>query len=75
MMSVGLRPTFHKGDTSNHYELHIFDFARDIYGERGNRRYLVFISEEILFPTVDQLIEQIHTDKEETLNRLNIPYR
>ncbi|WP_077210386.1 riboflavin kinase [Bacillus dakarensis] len=72
MMSVGVRPTFHKGETSYHYEVHIFDFAKDIYGEKLVVDILFYIRDEVSFPSVEQLIEQIQKDQKETLKRFAI---
>lgn len=62
--NVGLRPTFANGDRRV-VETHLFDFARDIYGERVELALLKRLRGEHRFPSVVELVAQIGKDAEE----------
>jgi 3,4-dihydroxy-2-butanone 4-phosphate synthase len=72
MMNVGVRPTFNKKTSSLHFGIHIFDFDKQIYGESLKVDVCFYIRPEISFPTVDQLVMQIHKDKKVALNRFEL---
>lgn len=72
IMNVGIRPTFNKEESFLHYETHIFDFDKDIYGDILKVDVCFYIREEISFPSVDQLVHQIHSDKKIALNRFDL---
>jgi riboflavin kinase / FMN adenylyltransferase len=59
--NVGLRPTF--GDVDHIVvETHIFDFNRDLYGERLRLSFVQRLRDERAFPDVDALRAQIEAD-------------
>lgn len=66
MMNIGFRPT-----VANHLEhtieTHIFDFDDNIYGLQIRVRILKFHRQEIAFPSLDSLKEQLHKDKQALL--------
>lgn len=66
MMNIGFRPT-----VANHLEhtieTHIFDFDDNIYGLGIRVRILKFHRQEIAFPSLDSLKEQLHKDKQALL--------
>nr|WP_294904857.1 bifunctional riboflavin kinase/FAD synthetase [uncultured Lacibacter sp.] len=68
MMNIGTRPTV--DGTTKTVEVNLFDFAEDIY----NRHLKVFVKyhlrEEVKFDGLDQLIEQLHKDKEISISKL-----
>jgi riboflavin kinase/FMN adenylyltransferase len=58
--NIGTNPTF--GNLGRTIEAHIFDFSEDIYGERIRVSFVERIREEIKFPSVQVLVEQIRKD-------------
>ncbi|GAF63668.1 riboflavin biosynthesis protein [Bacillus sp. TS-2] len=69
--NIGYKPTFHvkhEGDPS--IEIHIFDFKQDIYGKEVEIEWLNRIREEKKFASIDDLIHQIHRDKEQSITYL-----
>lgn len=72
MMSVGVRPTFVKDTTMSHYEVHIFNFDQDVYGHAIEVDVLFYMREETSFPTVDHLVSQLHQDKQQVLQRMEL---
>lgn len=63
IMNVGKRPTFKEKDPFLHYEVHILDFDKNLYGERLIVDICFFIREEKTFLTVNHLKKQIQQDK------------
>lgn len=58
--NVGLRPTV--GGTTERLEVHIFDFAQDIYGELATVEFAAFLRPEQKFNGLDALKAQIAVD-------------
>ena len=58
--SIGTRPTV--GGTKMLLEVYIFDFDEDIYGRELNVEFVEKIREELNFPDIDALIENINSD-------------
>jgi len=61
MINIGRKPTF--GDRDISIEAHIFDFSRDIYGQYARIRLVKKIRDEIRFPSVEKLTEQLKKDE------------
>ncbi|MDP6673650.1 MAG: bifunctional riboflavin kinase/FAD synthetase [Gammaproteobacteria bacterium] len=61
--SVGTRPTV--GGTVPLLEVHIFDFDRDIYGEYIQVDFVQKLRDEVHFPDLETLTEQMHIDAAE----------
>jgi riboflavin kinase/FMN adenylyltransferase len=62
--NIGYKPTFNKEKTAKpSIEVHIFDFQREIYGEKVSVSWFMRIRSEQKFHNVDELIEQIAKDK------------
>jgi len=61
MLNIGVRPTV-SGD-SRSIETNIFDFHRDIYGEKIEVSFVQFLREEKKFDGVEELISQLQKDK------------
>jgi len=61
VLNVGHRPTF--GVSEMVAEVHILDFARDIYGEVLNLNIRKFIRKERTFNTPEALKKQIERDR------------
>ncbi|MCF4164725.1 bifunctional riboflavin kinase/FAD synthetase [Zavarzinia compransoris] len=61
--NIGRRPTFGKPDEN--LEVHLFDFAEDLYGRRIEVRLLAFIRPERKFDGLEALKAQIAADSAE----------
>jgi riboflavin kinase/FMN adenylyltransferase len=60
--NLGHRPTVENAGTERHLEVHLFDFAQDIYGEDMEVRFVQRLREERRFDSLDALKEQIARD-------------
>jgi len=58
--NIGTNPTF--GNSEPSYEVHIFDFSRDIRGERLKIFFIERLRDEVRFPDADALHAQIEAD-------------
>ena len=58
--SIGVRPQF--GENAPNFEVHLFDFAGDLYGAEISAALVEFIREEARFDGVAALIEQMTAD-------------
>lgn len=58
--SVGTRPTF--GGVKPILEVHLFDFAADIYGRYIHVDFVTKLRDEEKFDTAEALVEQMHRD-------------
>ena len=59
--NIGVRPTVENTDTVN-CETHILDFNTDLYGKSPEVELIKYLREEIKFPDIDSLREQIKKD-------------
>ncbi|MGD9898420.1 MAG: bifunctional riboflavin kinase/FAD synthetase [Calditrichaceae bacterium] len=66
MMNIGFRPTF--GSDQLNIETHIFDFKKEIYGEKLTVFFKKRLRDEIKFNSVEELITQLEIDKQNSLN-------
>ncbi|KKO53302.1 bifunctional riboflavin kinase/FAD synthetase [Paenibacillus sp. DMB20] len=66
VMSVGLKPTFHDQMKEPVYEVHLLDFDGDLYGQTMIVDVVQFIRKELKFNSVNELIDRIHRDVEES---------
>jgi riboflavin kinase/FMN adenylyltransferase len=62
MANYGINPTI-SGDKSPKFEVNIFDFHHEIYGEIVQIEVLEYIREEIKFDSIEQLKKQIKNDE------------
>ena len=69
MMNIGIRPTF-EGKERN-IEVHVFDFDKEIYQEKMTVYLIQKIRDEIKFANINELQEQINTDKSTCLQLFN----
>jgi riboflavin kinase / FMN adenylyltransferase len=60
--NIGYNPTF--GRTRLSIEIHLFDFAAQLYGERVEVHFVKKIRDERTFPSVGDLVQQIRQDIE-----------
>jgi len=58
--SVGTRPTIDGVEPL--LEVHIFDFDRDIYGEYIQVEFVAKLRDEVKFPDLESMTEQMHID-------------
>lgn len=63
MMNIGYRPTF-DGATTLHLEVHLFDFARTVYGQALRLVFAGRLRDEQKFGSVDELIAQLAEDEQ-----------
>lgn len=68
MLNIGMRPTFNGQHET--IEVHIFDFAQNIYGTQINIEFVGSIRKEIKFKSADELVAQLAKDKETSLKIL-----
>lgn len=64
--NVGIRPTI--GGTRSLLEVHLFDFAEEIYGQQVKVEFCKKLRDEKRYPNLDLLIEQIFKDANEARN-------
>ncbi|UQZ32069.1 bifunctional riboflavin kinase/FAD synthetase [Paenibacillus sp. PK3_47] len=64
VMNVGVKPTFHEGVTAPSFEVHLFDFAGDLYEQELKVELVSFIRPERKFDSIGALIAQITEDAE-----------
>jgi len=60
--NLGLRPTVDDAGTTRHFEVHLFDFTGDLYGETMEVRFVQRLREELRFENLEQLKAQIERD-------------
>lgn len=70
MMNIGQRPTLDNGDKIS-LEVNIFDFDKDIYNETIKIIFVEKIRDEIKFNNIDELIDQLKSDKSMVLTVFN----
>jgi riboflavin kinase/FMN adenylyltransferase len=63
MASIGIRPTFQTTGTRT-IEVHILDFDKDIYGNKIRIGFLRRLRSEFKYDSAEQLIQQMHKDRE-----------
>ena len=59
--SLGTNPTFVQ-DGALVLEVHVLDFAGDLYGHRARTTFVARLRDEATFPSVEALVAQIHRD-------------
>ena len=69
MANAGVRPTI--DGKSMTVEVNIFDFSADLYGKTVTVYFIDRIREEKKFKDLDELVQQIHQDKQEALKLLS----
>jgi riboflavin kinase/FMN adenylyltransferase len=58
--SLGTRPTV--GGVEPLLEVHVFDFAGDLYGQRLTVEFVERLRDEEKFPSLEALVTQMHAD-------------
>jgi len=69
MMNQGPRPTF--GVTARGLEIHLFDFAGDVYGERVRVEWVRRLRDVRTFPSREALVAQLEHDRAAARDSLN----
>ncbi len=69
MLYIGTRPTLHN-DPEVSVEVNIFNFNGDLYNQSLKVEFIDFIRGDSKFSTMEDLVKQIHNDKEMVINRL-----
>ncbi|MDQ0193442.1 bifunctional riboflavin kinase/FAD synthetase [Paenibacillus wynnii] len=64
VMNVGVKPTFHEGETKPSFEVHLFDFNGDLYDLQLTVELVSYIRPERKFDSIQALIQQIGADAE-----------
>lgn len=70
MMNLGTRPTF--SGASRSLEVHLFDFAREIYDEALEVHFLARLRAEKKFGAIEELQAQLQIDRMESLKKLAV---
>lgn len=70
MMYHGFRPTLTAG-LRRALEVHIFDFSKNVYGDKLTINFLTRLRDDKKFATKQELIEQINNDRENSLKFLS----
>jgi riboflavin kinase/FMN adenylyltransferase len=65
VVNLGFRPTVSTGKPERVLEIHLLDFAREIYGENIEIRFTKYLRPEKKFPNVEALVHQIERDVEQ----------
>ena len=66
MLNIGVRPTV-TDDAKETIEVHIFDFSGDLYGAPITVSFLRKLREERRFASLQDLVDQLHRDREQSL--------
>jgi riboflavin kinase/FMN adenylyltransferase len=72
VMNVGVKPTFASSEPKPSWEVHLFDFEDQIYGETITVELVEFLREERKFSSIDLLVAQIKQDAEEAKVKLSM---
>jgi riboflavin kinase/FMN adenylyltransferase len=68
MLSIGFNPTVNGNKKT--IEVNIFEFDRDIYGMNIQVFFVEYLRNEEKFSSLDELIQQLHVDKDNSLQIL-----
>jgi len=68
--NLGLRPSVETGASEPRLEVHLFDFADDLYGRELEVEFVEFLRGEQVFPSLDELTAQIARDAGQARSRL-----
>jgi riboflavin kinase/FMN adenylyltransferase len=65
-INLGRRPTFYDHADASLLEAHLLDFDGDLYGEQARVRFVARLRDELRFDSVDDLLQQMALDVDET---------
>lgn len=60
--NIGVRPTFEKQEALPRLEVHLLDYAGDMYGKDLTVRFVARLRDEQRFPNIQALVDQIRAD-------------
>jgi riboflavin kinase/FMN adenylyltransferase len=63
LVNIGVRPTVTTGTTDRRLELHLLDFAGDLYGNEIEVRFICKLRDERKFESAEALQMQIRLDE------------
>ena len=69
---VGARPTFYEDTALTLLEVHVLDFAGDLYGEQVGVTFTHRIRPDVRFASVDELVVQLRADCDEARRLLGV---
>jgi riboflavin kinase/FMN adenylyltransferase len=70
-VNIGLRPTVSDAQTIPNLEAYLLDFDGQIYGEPLELQFIARLRDELKFPSLEALIEQMHKDVADTRQLLS----
>lgn len=70
MLSIGTNPTINRDSEERSIEVHIFNFAGEIYGSELRIIFRKRLRDEMRFENIDELIRQIRIDRDNSLKVL-----
>jgi riboflavin kinase/FMN adenylyltransferase len=65
-VNVGTRPTFESSDQRSHVEAHILGYSGDLYTQKIAVEFIARLRGEQRFQNIEDLIQQIHADINQT---------
>ncbi len=65
-VNIGVRPTVREDQTVPNAEAYLLDFDDDLYGRQLRLEFVARLRDELKFPSLEALIEQMHRDVEKT---------
>jgi len=65
-VNIGTRPTFENADHRSIVEAHILDYSAELYAQQITLEFISRLRGEEKFESVDELIEQVHKDIDQT---------
>ncbi|MBI5541194.1 MAG: bifunctional riboflavin kinase/FAD synthetase [Bacteroidia bacterium] len=70
MLSIGYRPTFENQPHVRSVEVNLFNFSKEIYNMPIAIYFIERLRDEVKYKSIDELISQLHIDKENSINLL-----
>jgi riboflavin kinase / FMN adenylyltransferase len=71
-VNIGTRPTFESADRGMHVEAHILDYSGDLYSKQLTIEFVSRLRGEQKFHSVEELINQVHSDISKTRQILSV---
>ena len=71
--NIGVRPTFETRPVAARIETHLLDCASDLYGQEITLDFIARLRDEMRFPGVQALLEQIQVDIRQARKTLRLP--
>lgn len=73
--NIGVNPTFTPDKATPNVEAHLLDFRGELYGREIKLEFVARLRDEMKFPSVQALLEQIRADIAQTRKILQFPSR